>query len=132
MFRKILFFLVLLLTAFAVAVLFPSASKVIECSNVIKLCKTYNVNSLFKTKDLINSVDINSARGTSLHVLGVGKNNVDNLSCHRHTYKAYGRDGKTITKVRYLLAPIGIPNPTKFRAINEYSSSALPAKYPPP
>ena len=123
MFHKITWFVFLIAIAVLIGVYFPNGYKIIECSNTDKICRTYNVNSVLKTKTLKNSVRVNSAYGRSWHVMGVGQSNVKHLSCYQQQYTVNRRNGVKEKKVRYLLAPIGKPKPTMLDAINVYSSS---------
>ena len=131
MFRRLLWAILFLLIA-VLAGLLPSGYKVIECNNQDKVCKTYNVNSILKTKTLKNSVKVDSLSGTSWHVLGVGKDNRKNLECYKKFYKIYNRSTqKTRDRIKYLLVPINVLHPEKknlerekHNTINEYGSSA--------
>ena len=122
MFHRILCFFIMLLIAAVTGIMLPNIYSQIECNNTGRICKKYSVNSVFKTKTLVNSVNIDSARGTIQHVMGVGQNNKIYLTCYKQSNKVYLRDGKTKIRVRYLLAPVGKPHPMEFDAINEYVS----------
>lgn len=120
MFNRILWFLLLIAFA-ALSILAPSGYKTIECTNSDKICKTYNINSVLKLKTLKKTVKVDAGYGQSWHIMGIGQNNVKNLSCFEQPYTITRRDGSVEHKVKYLLVPIN--KHSTLYALNEYLSN---------
>ncbi|MBR4355155.1 MAG: hypothetical protein IKP96_01065 [Elusimicrobiaceae bacterium] len=120
MFQKLGWFVFLLFIAVMIGLWFPNRYTVIECTNANKICQTYHINSALKMKRLVHSVPVHSARGTSWHVLGVGKSNIKYLSCTKHQEITTRRDGGQVTTTKYLLMPIGAPNALPHHFLHEY------------
>ena len=116
MFQKLMWFLFLLFIAAVIGIWFPNRYTVIECENADKVCKTYHVNSVLKTKNLVRSVNVSSKRGFSVSVLGVGINNLKYLYCSEYQKKATN-NGKEKFITTYLLVPINMHNILPMNAI---------------
>lgn len=121
MFQKLMWFLFLLFIAAVIGIWFPNRYTVIECENADKVCTTYHVNSVLKTKNLVRSVNVSSKRGFSVSVLGVGIDNLKYLHCSEYQKKALN-NGKEKFITTYLLAPINMHNLSPMNAIHEYAS----------
>lgn len=121
MFQKLMWFLFLLFIAAVIGIWFPNRYTVIECTNADKVCKTYHINSVLKTKNLVRSVDVSSKRGFSVSVLDVGIDNLKYLYCSEYQKKATN-NGKEKFITTYLLAPINMHNLSPINAIHEYAS----------
>ena len=122
MFQKLAWFLFLLSIAIVVGLWFPNRYTVIECTNANKICQTYHINSALKMKRLVTSVNVGSGRGTSWHVLGVGKNDIKHLSCTGHQETVTRRNGTKEIKNSYLLTPINAPDGLPHHVLHEYIS----------
>ncbi len=121
MFQKLMWFLFLLFIAAVIGIWFPNRYTVIECTNADKVCKTYHMNSVLKTKNLVRSVNVSNKRGFSVSVLGVGIDNMKYLYCSEYQKKATN-NGKEKFINTYLLVPINIHNILPMNAIHEYAS----------
>ena len=127
MLQKFVAFLLILGLAGVLAIV-GSESKTIVCSNQTKTCVAYSENSLLKSKNQTNTVDVSSGRGRSNLVLGVGVDSREYLFCEKNVREVNTKNGKKI-QTKYYLVPSGLYHDKYLylekKALNIYSSQSI-------
>ena len=127
MLQKFVAFLLILGLAGVLAIV-GSESKTIVCSNQTKTCVAYSENSLLKSKNQTNTVDVSSGRGRSNLVFGVGVDSQEYLFCEKNVREVNTKNGKKI-QTKYYLVPSGLYHDKYLylekKALNIYSSQSI-------
>ena len=123
--KKLIFACVLLALAYLMGMYLSNYYTIIECNNTHKTCKTYTHNPFFQTTTQHKAVDVSAKQGTSWQVLGVGKHQMQYVSCKQRQQNALRRDGTKKKKTSYILTSIAKSGTMEWHVIREYTSQTL-------
>ncbi len=123
MFSKLVWFVLLLSAAFIVGAYMPNRYTTIECDRVARICKSYNTNSVLKTKSLVRSVQIRS-KNISNEIFVRNRADIQNLQCATRQQTITRRNGDKDVQTTYLLTSVGVSFPDSINSLHEYSSKA--------